>query len=421
MCGVKLIGNGLSIHLDEFTFQGPSANYFTPEAPFCQFGGLFYEVMFLQSQFETLSMSRCEDAQRGQLMLVGNGVLILYVLYFAGYSQGTASIRIQGGQNIFVGQEQHCTSHFNDCVVKYRVWEGLYTEIHDGAVESDDWKAFQIFTPLPAYKRAYRIADTPIVLHITAGSLSYPFVLGTVQMHIELASTNTTMAVTCAHRIHVGVVTTEEGTFSPIWHRKSLESILSINMERLFPLVVYMSITAQICPLIENPNHVILRIQLKKHKVCGVVEFSLWSSQIAGDCRHLTLPYPLSNASFYTDIVHVYTVSMNPACQYKMCLDINISAALSTSTNQCDVQWKHVNLATTSLKIVFPGKITITWKRKPLCAEVPSEVINRCHLEINISIHTLPDYIQSRFSVDHSANLTTIQMGNLKEYILPRR
>ena len=428
MCSVKIPGKGLSIHLNEFTFSGPSVLYFTPNAPLCQFGGLFYEVLPEQGHVDApLSFSRCEDTVSGQQLLVGNGRLTLYVLYFAGYSHGNATLRIHGGQDIHLVTRQQCPGHLNICFLQHKVWEYAHSTLAASPTTGtavfivDDWKAFQIFNPLPLYTREYSNAYTYIVLHFTAGSLPYPFVMGTVQVLIELTSTNRTVGITCAHKINVVIVTTEEGTFNPVWQRMSLESITSISFEKLVHLAVYISITAQICPLSRNPNHVVLNVQLRKHKVCDVVEFSPWSSLIAADCTHLTLPYHLGNVSFYTDHVHAYILSINSACLYKMCLDISILALLSTSTNKCDLQWKHVNLTAKPLRIVFPGKITISWQRKAFCAA--SQDLSRCHLEINISIASdyLPSYHRPQVSVKHLSNMTILQWGRSKEYILSKR
>ena len=424
MCAVQIPGKGLSIHLDEFTFSGPSVQYFTPNAPLCQFGGLFYQIEPEQGPFDgSLSFSRCEDNTRGQQLLVGNGRLILYILYFAGYSEGNAALRIHGGGDLHLVTGQQCPSHLTNCLLQHRVWEHSHTSLSTSTashiVQIDDWKACQIFNPLPLYTRAYSNVYAHIVLHFTAGSLAYPFVMGTVQVLIELTSTNRTVGISCAHKISVVIVTTDEGTFNPVWQRTSLESISSVGLEKLVPLAVYISITAQISPFHRNPNHVVLRAQLKKHKICDVVEFSPWSSQIAVDCSHLTLPYHLANASFYTKVIHAYILSINSSCQYKMCLDISISGTVSTSTNKCDLQWKHVNLTAAPLRIVFPGKITISWHRQAICA---LQDLSKCHLEIDISLTSnSPSSHQPQVSVQRSANTTTLQSGMLKEYILTNR
>ena len=421
MCGMEIKdGKGLRIHLDEFIFSGPSVQYFFLDAPLCQFGGLFYKVWMKHSNMEEVSVNKCENAPRGQQLLVGDGMLILYVLYFSGYSHGKTSLTIIHGLPSLRVRTGQCGSDLTKCVIQHKVWERATTHMAVGGdVSNDDCQAFQIFNPLQLYTLASSSAYSLIVLHMTAGSYSFPYFLGTVHLFIELTSTNRTLT-TCAHRIQVDILKIDEERSNKVWQKIHLESILSVSKEKLVPHAMYISIIALLCPLYTNPNHIVFIVQLTKHKICDVVEFAPLSSQIAADCAHLTLPYHLGNASFYTEMVHVYTVSVNSECEYKMCLDISISATSSISATHCDLLWSHIDLTAKPLKIMFLGKVKFIWKKKLSCAASPD--LSACHLGIDISRNEIPASNRQWYdTVKHSPYLTTLQKGSLKELRLTKR
>ena len=392
-CQVFMHGKGVLVHIDEFMFDGPTVQHIHKDFLTCQFGGLFlkiYKTDKYVSQVEYNSyngLSICDEILQKDQFVLGHGVFSIFVVYFAGYSQGAMKFTVEINRYVELGIAQECNAKLPFCIFRHNIWTTFETTLVENFIYRDDANAFEAMNaPYTMYIPQYSTVHMAPILDVTVGLVSNPHYLGTVQVTIALSS-ETKPLNTCPATIQLNTPRNMDMTSHEV------SSMFSRKRTVLVPSAIYINIIVRLCAYLQSKDRLSVQVKVEKYKLCGVVDEHRWTSQVTPDCSHLTLPIHLNNASFYTEITHAYELSMNDACLDKSCLDITVTGYQSyhhgLNTIQCDVIWKHVDVLGSKMKIALAGKIIVTWSIKASCFFSLAE-LRKCNLEIDITFNNPP-------------------------------
>ena len=421
-CQVDLYGKGVTVHIDEFMFDGPAVQHLHKDFLTCQFGGLFFKIHEYDKYSHQIEhhlyqgLSICEEIlQNDRMFMLGDGIFTVFVLYFAGYSEGLTKFTVKSYQFNKVWPVQECDGNLASCSFHHKVWTVSETNLMNDIIQGDDMSLFEAMNaPYTMYIPQYSTAHISRILDVTAGSVSNPHSLGTVQITITLTSETKPLATICPVTIEVNMPSSEDMTSSEV------NSMFSRRRTIFIPSATYINIIVQLCPYLQSKDRVSVRIEVKKYRQCGVVDEHRWSSQVAPNCSHLTLPVHLRNVSFYTELTHAYKLSINDACLDKSCLDITVTGyAHGLNMLQCDVMWKHVDVLNSTMKVAWPGKLVISWKKKSSCIHSFAK-LKKCNLEIDITFHRPPSFPgKSRYKYIHrTGEQISLYSNSRKDVIL---
>ena len=380
-CKVQIFAKGMMLQVKEFEFHEPTIQYMHDDFnTMCQFGGVYMKITSEDFFDRSAFMSLCDDSLlRTQPLLLGDDFIDMYIVYFAGYSQGHVTLKLKVGPTYRTEIGKQCRRQQNYCIFTHRIWTKMIVTSGNGSItsQSDNIHAFQVVNPhFDTWLQQYSTAQMSKKLRIVAGQPTGRVSLGTVQLHIDISTTESQPA-SCYHKIYLDTLTGSNNAYS---HK--VKNVLRTNLTTIFPSAKYIQIRIQLCPYLRIRNCVISTVRLEKVKVCDVANHYPWPSQTAEDCSHLSLPCHLGSVSFYTGMLNKYKMTISNACVDKSCLEVTI-AGYGHSTNQCDVLWKNVDLITTPITIVFPGMLNITYKTKPSCSFATDD-LQKCNLEIDI-------------------------------------
>ena len=387
-CRVQAVGKGMVLQLQTFKFDGPTVQHINKNYMMCQFGGVYITVNRRTSREKFMSLCDENMLSRQELLMdIDDGLVCVYIVYFAGYSEGSAALKLKTGPRTNVQIGQQCKGgQQKHCKFTHKIWTEMSVKFSGKGIMMDDVYALQFINPpLLSWQQQYTTANMPSTLHMLAGSPTGDINLGTVQLHIEIITAKS-LAASCFHQLSLNAVSGNSNT-----KISSVDNVLSTNQTIAFPSAKYISITIQLCSYLRVRNRVIVTVKLEKHKVCDVVNLFPWPSQIADDCSHLSLPYHLGSISFYSVFLHTYELTISDGCVDKSCLEITISAN-GYHTNKCDVLWENIDVSSSPIKISFPGKLNITWYTKPSCSASLDELRN-CDLEIDVQFDEFPQAI----------------------------
>ena len=395
-CQVFMFGKGVILHIDDFKFDGPTVQHLHKDFVMCQFGGLFLKIYktdkhFLQVQYNLYNgLSICDEILQKDQSMLGTGVFNIFVVYFAGYSQGAMKFTVEINQYVESEAAQTCDTNLPFCIFRHNIWTVFETTLVENIIQGDDVNAFEVMNaPYPIYIPQYSTAHMAPILDVTAGSVSNPYALGTVQITIVLTSETKPLNTMCPVTIQFNMPPSKDMTSSEV------NSVFSRKRTVVIPFAIYISIIVQLCSYLQSKDRLSVQVKVEKCKLCGVVDKHRWTIKVAPHCSHLTLPIHLKNASFYTEIAHAYELSINDACLDKSCLDITVAGYNNYDPNapQCDVIWKHVDVHGSKMKIVLPGKIIVTWNIHASCVLSLAE-LRKCNLEIDITLYNPPVYVE---------------------------
>ena len=390
-CQVFMHGKGVLVHIDEFMFDGPTVQHIHNDFLTCQFGGLFlkmYKTNKYASQVEYNfynGLSICDEILQNDQFMLGHGAFSIFVVYFAGYSQGAMKFTVEINQYVESGVAQTCDTNLPFCIFQHNIWTAFETYLVENFIYHDDVNVYEMMNaPYTIYIPQYSTAHMARILDVTAGSVSNPYSLGTVQITITLTSETKPLDTVCPVRIQINMPPNKDVTSSDV------NSMFSRKRTVLIPYAIYINIIVQFCPYLQSKDRLSVQVKVEKYQLCGVVDESKWPTQVARNCSHLTLPIHLKNASFYTEIMHAYELRINDACLDKSCLDITVAGYYHGSNSlQCDVIWKHVDVQSSKMKTALPGKIIVTWNVNASCFLSLTE-LRKCNLEIDITFNNPP-------------------------------
>ena len=421
-CQVFLHGKGVTVHIDEFMFDGPAVQHIHKDFLTCQFGGLFlkiyeideYNVQVKYNLYNGLSI--CDDILRkDHIFMLGFGTFSVSVVYFAGYSQGAIKFRAESEHLLDAWVTHECNANLAFCIFRHNVWTVFETKIFREVIYADDVNILEVMNPpymipIPHESTAHMVP----VLDVTAGSVSKPYSLGTVQVTIVVISEIKPLDTMCPVTIQLNMPPNKDMTSSEV------SSVFSRKRTIVIPSAIYINVIVRLCPYLQRKDRLSVQVKVEKYQLCGVVDGQRWTTQIASNCSHLTLPVHLGNVSFHTELTHAYKLSINDACLDKSCLDITITGFThGSNTHQCDVIWKHVDVLSSPMRIFMPGELFISWKKKASCVHSLAE-LRKCSLKIDITFYSAPSLpSESRYKHIHrTTEQISLYSNSRKDVIL---
>ena len=416
-CQVRAAGKGITLQLEEFRFDGPTLQYIHEDFnTMCQLGGVYIKRIPGFSSYKDFYMSLCDDSMpSNEELLVGDGHLDIYIVYFAGYGQGLATLKIKAGPESRAQIGQQCIGQQKECTFTHRIWTQNHVSSAGGEIFTEHIHAFQyINLPLVRWLQQYSTAHVSPVLHIMVGLPAGEINLGTVQFDIKISSTEP-LSASCVHLINLVTIRGDSNTKT-----SHSDGVLLANKSIVIPSAKYISIKIQLCPYFSTGNRVIATVKVEKYMLCGVINHNSWPSQIAEDCANLLVPYHLGSVSFYTVLMHVYEITINAACVRKSCIEITVTGYNNDidNTHRCHTIWEKLDVSDSPITITFLGKLSITWGTKPSCSAT-LEGLLRCGLKINILYNDLSYANVDRIEPEKMPDRIVLQRNTRKEIILP--
>ena len=87
---IRILGDALTLWLNDFSFNGPSVRFLQSDFYTCQFGGLFLRLRATSSKLKFHYMSVCDnDISPRTALALGTKDVYIHVLYLVGYSEGS--------------------------------------------------------------------------------------------------------------------------------------------------------------------------------------------------------------------------------------------------------------------------------------------------------------------------------------------